>query len=205
VDNVSCTTCSAGRYSASGSQVGCSACAIGRFSGSGAGACSKCPVGKYQPLAGKSFCYACSSQGVYQNVAGESTCKTVPAGNMHTGANGLNTFYRKCYTGTYESGKLCYNCPAARYQPLAGQSTCPFCLDGTFQAVAGRHLSCDLCTAGKRSHEVASGRWRCIDCIAGYYAASSGAGSLVAPGYGCFAADAGSYQSEAGATQQEPW
>jgi len=151
-------------------------CAVGQYAN--AGACDKCPAGKWQSKAGQTGCYGCPS-GMFQPTPGMHSCYWCAVGRFSdaTGASACKKC-NECKQGTYgttaatgskdasdcsckncEVGKYtpagyttCFGCPAGRFQPKEGQYSCYYCPAGKFQDITTAQ-DCKACSAGQSTDD----------------------------------------------------
>ena len=111
----SCSTCEAGKYSATAGQGVCTACAAGTYSTSAnSTSCTPCGAGTYLPTTGS------NSSGA---------CLPCPAGTYSAGPGASNC--TPCATGTYNpnsSATSCISCPVNTYATSTGASSVQQCV-----------------------------------------------------------------------------
>lgn len=185
--NGSCSTCSAGSYSAyagaatcslcpagtssavigAANETTCAACGVGTVSAAaGASACTPCPAGTYIDAAGGVSCTACP-KGRYRAGTGGTAvgdCSSCPSGETtaSTGATG-SAACAVCPAGTYEEGNLCQPCPPGTTCPDAGgvgESSATHCPSSLAQPLPGQ-TDCATCDPTTYSF---AGFAHCVDC-----------------------------------------
>lgn len=192
--------CTPGKYQGSSRQTSCSSCPAGKYSASKAPACTNCPAGKYQGSAGQSSCSSCPT-GQYSS-SGNSGCTVcakvrtplphATATDTHNGSSSTllerNCFiylerfeeYSQCppshstffFQGKYNPStgrSSCYACPSGQYQANTGRTSCTSCPGGQYQAYTSA-TSCSACPAGNYCPAGASDY---TACAKGKYAAAS--------------------------------
>ena len=153
---------------------------------------SACAAGTYKAGSGtqaSASCSACSGRTKYQNLTGQSSCKTVSSGYYTTGCNssGNNcTNQSQCTGATYCSGGVQNSCPGSyTANTTAGKTSASQC---QISVSAGKYIATansstqSTCAAGryKAAHTVNYGSTSsCSTCGAGTYS-SSGAASCTA-------------------------
>ena len=153
---------------------------------------SACAAGTYKAGSGtqaSASCSACSGRTKYQNLTGQSSCKTVSSGYYTTGCNssGNNcTNQSQCTGATYCSGGVQNSCPGSyTANTTAGKTSASQC---QISVSAGKYIATansstqSTCAAGryKAAHTVKYGSTSsCSTCGAGTYS-SSGAASCTA-------------------------
>jgi hypothetical protein len=102
--------CPAGQYT--NSTGSCSTCTAGTYSASGATSCSACGSGTYASGTGQASCTTCPAN---------STC-TATSFTCNTGFVLSGTSCQKvtCPAGQYLNGSTCTACPSSTYQPQSG-------------------------------------------------------------------------------------
>ena len=177
-----CTACSAGTFG--DGSTGCQDCPSGWRSGQNANSCTVCALGQYED---NNVCKYCTN-GKYQDLTGQTTCKSCAAGKEGRGS-----------TGAQSETAGCQNCQAGNYQASTGKTTCEVCEKGKYQDEDGK-TTCDPCANGK--HQASTGKTTCDSCAVG----KEGKGSTGAQSEsdGCTNCQAGTYQAQTGQTMCDP-
>ena len=181
----SCDACPAGRQHSS---VTCTECSTGRFSRTGSADCApQCPAGTFADVAGGTArCIECAA-GKYIDVAGSeaaSDCIECTAGKFID------------VSGSDQASN-CIECMAGKHVDISGsdeESDCIECVAGKYVEASGSNAESDCisCAAGKFGSGTGSSTASdCIDCVAGVFSsAGSGACGAQCP-VGTFADVAG--------------
>ena len=179
-----CYQCQNGRYSTN-RQIQCTKCPKGKDTnaqigtpGTDSSVCRSCPTGKannvegadcldciagyVQPNSGQSLCTICGKQE-WQNLNGQTTCKTCGVDSPYTGNYG--------HVGARDT---CQYCGTGNVVPLGGttQGACTACLTGEHQPYTSLQRTCYLCATGKYNPD--TGQTNCKNCDKGYYQESQG-------------------------------
>lgn len=158
------------------------------------GACLQCPIGSYQPLAGKQNCLPCA-RGFYTNFTGSPLCHACPSGSYNniTGADSCiscspgsfsslqsSTSCSPCLVGTFcnSSGcNKCQTCPAGREALQSGATDCTPCRPGMHKPA---HLTmCQICNSG--SYQIHWGQEQCDICPENHYCPSPDVNPIQCP------------------------
>ena len=169
-----CTSCSAGTYSASTTATSCTTCPAGKKCPAGTGSTqSDCDAGTYSTGGAGDSCTSCSA-GSYSG-AGASSCTTCPAG-------------KKCPAGT---GSTQSDCDAGTYSTGGAGDSCTSCSSGWYTTSTGS-TACTQCPAGQ-SCPTTSGNP--VDCAAGTYSVAGAPSCTSCPGGTSFAGSRGTTSS----------
>jgi len=154
-----------------------------------------CPEGTYAPVQGLSSCLDCPT-GRYNPLIAQSVCASCSGGtaNNRTGSTSSSDC-RTCSAGWYapEASAECLECPGGRFANTSGQSSCPFCANGS--VVTEDRTDCDLCEAGfyaswpstagecqpcpEDTFSAASGSAECLVCVAPDFTDGNGSTACV--------------------------
>ena len=177
-----CFNCNAGKssnFEAAPDGTSCSVCSEGTYSKSGSTQCETCPGGKYSPSESE-FCYGCAAGRFTLDGYGE--CVNCPGGSFNNVTN--STICGSCLAGAYSAigATVCIDCPAGTSSNADngdGLESCSDCGQGSYQEKEGQ-TRCDLCLAGKSSAEFASTTAdSCGACLPGYIAPLDGEADCV--------------------------
>ena len=148
---VSCTDCSAGKYSMYSQQL-CTNCVAGKYSSAGSTGCQNCAVGKYSRV-------------------GFANCLPCPK-NTYTANTGTANGCTHCELGKFqpnEGGSACQMCPIAGTVYDEVLQVCEPCPAGTFLSVSEAGIKCQSCNPGSVAAKSSS---ECVACGAGKYSQS---------------------------------
>ena len=192
-----CTSCDAGKFNSlegSKAEAGCTGCPRGRWGATAAassqGMCIMCEVGRAgRNSSAKSIdtCEWCNKGDQYQDLPGQSSCKSAACPPGKWGAGTTNARCTDCPKGKYSGGVI------------IKESGCIPCQFGTWGDLEGisRDTDCHRCAVGKHGDtEGATRKEACTDCIAGRYYPTDGLGGNAT---NCFQCPAGRYGTKQGA------
>ncbi|GMH83362.1 hypothetical protein TrVE_jg6491 [Triparma verrucosa] len=164
-----CTSCQAGRYTASDNkQESCHTCEAGKSSsavGASSYPCVACDANEYSASDGAAACSDCS----YPQVGSEDRTQCITCGNgkfvssMAAGRTCVSCDVGKFSDGTQTAG-TCASCPSGRYSGSPGSTSCVECGANTFSNEGAD--ACQACGAGK-FYRTISGTKMCTNCLAG--------------------------------------
>lgn len=141
-----------------------------------------------------------TSQDLYHNFFGESSCLTCQANNYEYQDESGQGECKKCEAGKELQGStICVDCPAGKFK--AGRDgPCQDCVLGQFADTTG-NTECKLCPKGKFAFE-SDNKFGCTDCPVHFYQNQEGSAHTGADSVGCKLCDAnaGQYQDETGQT-----
>ena len=170
-----CIPCPAGTFANKiGQTVPCTTCSAGKYSPSGSTECIPCPAGSYSSLSGQGSCIECGL-GFYSGLTGSSVpCTSCPAGisTSQTSSTSPSMCDSPCAVGT--GGPGCFKCSAGQFTPFLGMSACQTCPPGTGSIPgAGQCLSCSSNSTCKTSNlrpcVPCASIPHCTNCSAGSY------------------------------------
>ena len=124
------TLCS-GPHSGRNSYSYCYACPAGKYSGAWSSSCASCPKAKYQPHAGKNFCYGYRICRKHSGFLWSVAVLDVPRGDINRALE-LDLVERKQYS--VDTGLWYFRCPAGKYQPYGTQTYCYNCPRGKYSS-----------------------------------------------------------------------
>ena len=175
-----CTECLAGLYQTRVGQAICLPCVPGMYQLNST-TCASCPAGFFANMSRLEWCYACRP-GTYADTASAAACTACGAGRFGT-AWATSNSCDGCPLGFFGSDTkrtICSACPAGYYNNLNGSTSCvPIppgtagqseCNAGYF--CAGGNATMQPCPPGKYADQEQTAR--CLECIPGRYAGSSG-------------------------------
>jgi hypothetical protein len=143
--------------------------------------CFLCPKGKYQNLAGQTFCKDCLDP-LMQDELGKASCKACPiySRNRRIGTKKVSQIScQHCEQGKYWASDtvgttVCTDCEAGKYQSITGGYSCTQCSAGTFNSQTAQ-INCIPCKAGKYCQNQSSAVQ--VDCPIGSISAVDGSTS----------------------------
>ena len=180
-----CTSCEAGKISASGDvtctactagkkEVGhttCQDCETGKYSEYQASVCTYCVLGKYRTPSGVECTLCPSGKFASSTPITQDDCETCDLGKI---SSDDRTICTSCVTGKYHKSvnESCVDCEAGKYNHQTSKTTCFLCDVGKYTSETGSDASsdCNQCEAGKIS---VAGASTCTTCPTGKYADAS--------------------------------
>lgn len=152
---VGTTTNSFGSFSSSD----CTSCDAGKYSASPLNGCSSCLPGSFAPYKGEISCSQCSP-GFYTPTTESTSCQICKAGYYSTdGASECQI----CKAGTYSAvgSSTCSICDKGYYSTL-GSAACQVCPNGKISQFGS--ASCEYCSPGYSTASIILGASKCVSC-----------------------------------------
>jgi len=167
VDMTNCKKCPAGKYSYGGE--GCSECSAGTFSAEGSDSCTPCAANTISASTASSCAYCNTNFETLQNSKTECTACTSGKYSQPGSAVGSINICTPCLAGSYLAGSSCSTCPAGTFANAAGLTACVICPSGRYSAAGAKE--CIPCPVGRYSPDASSGGQQdaCAACPLGRY------------------------------------